>query len=430
MSNASESTKNDTAWQKLFEKYIIMQNIENNGYFEINASQINEFREARLMTKFDHKINLPKLFSNNDLSILPITRGSYIISHFDAYKKLEEFDSVIHRASFPEHIQSIDYENISSEATAINCAYISNILVDFLEDEELLPTVSGRMSSNTFAFNIKNTKTNKDVAIQVANSQIEIDGGYEGLQSLSIVEAKSFISDDFLIRQLYYPYRLWSAKVSKTVKPVFLVYSNGVFNLYEYKFQDPSNYNSLILVKQKNYSIEAVDISLDDILNILFRVRTVKEPKIAFPQADSFRRVINLCELLLENENTRDDITTNYAFDPRQSNYYTDAARYLGLVNKRHENRMPIYSLSDEGRKILALGYKQRQLKFIELILEHGVFQATLKRYLDYSEMPPKTEIINIMKDAHLFNVEADSTYERRASTVTGWINWILDLHM
>ena len=31
-------------------------------------------------------------------------------------------------------------------------AYISGIFADFLEDESLLPTVSGRMSSESFAF--------------------------------------------------------------------------------------------------------------------------------------------------------------------------------------------------------------------------------------------------------------------------------------
>lgn len=429
MSKASETTKNDKAWEKLFDKYQILENVERNNCFEITSAQINEFREARLMTKFDHRVNLPKLFGENNLAILPVTRGSYIISKFEAYKEFQELDHQIYKASFPEHIESIDYQNITSEATAINCAFISNIFADFFEDEELLPTVSGRMSSNTFSFYIRNIATNSDFPVNVTNSQIEIDGGYEGLQSLSIVEAKNFISDDFLVRQLYYPYRLWSNNISKKVKPVFLVYSNGIFSLYEYEFRDPNNYNSLILVKHKNYSIEATEIRLDDILEVLNRVTIIEESKIAFPQADSFKRVINLCELLLENEMTKDEITTNFAFDPRQTNYYTDAGRYLGLIEKRTENRVPTFSLSVEGRRILGLKYKFRQLKFAELILRHKVFKAALQKHLEYGEMPSKNEIVNIMKDSGLYNVGADSTYERRASTVSGWVNWILELH-
>ena len=142
---SSEVGKNQKAWEKLFEKYNILQRIEQDGFFEITATQINEFREARLMTKFDHKVNLPEIFYKNNLSVLPISRGSYIISHFEAYKDFEELNTDIIPVSFPSHIESIDYQNITSEATAINTAFISGILGDFIGDNEILPTVSGRM---------------------------------------------------------------------------------------------------------------------------------------------------------------------------------------------------------------------------------------------------------------------------------------------
>ncbi|KXZ39206.1 hypothetical protein SAMN05661008_01956 [Alkalithermobacter thermoalcaliphilus JW-YL-7 = DSM 7308] len=96
----------------------------------------------------------------------------------------------------------------------------------------------------------------------------------------------------------------------------------------QYEFQDPEYYNSLILVKQKKYSIEDTEINLNDILEVYNRTSVVEEPEIPFPQADSFKRIINLCELLNERELTRDEITENYDFDPRQTNYYTDAGRY------------------------------------------------------------------------------------------------------
>ena len=63
-------TKNDIAWNKLFEKHRILEGISRNGIFEINSSQINELREARLMTKFDYRLQLPKIFAENKLSIL------------------------------------------------------------------------------------------------------------------------------------------------------------------------------------------------------------------------------------------------------------------------------------------------------------------------------------------------------------------------
>lgn len=81
MSYSSEITKNDRAWNQLFAKYNILEHIYCNGFFEITAIQINEFREARLMTKFDHSINLPKKFSDNGLAILPITRSQVILQY-------------------------------------------------------------------------------------------------------------------------------------------------------------------------------------------------------------------------------------------------------------------------------------------------------------------------------------------------------------
>jgi len=425
---SSEVSKNQNAWEKLFDKHNILHKIEQDGLFEITASQINEFREARLMTKFDHKINLPEIFKKNNLSILPISRGSYTISHFEAYKDFEELNKEITSADFPSYIESIDYQNISSEATAINTAYVSGILNDFISDNEILPTVSGRMGSNIFSYNIRNTKKGIDVSITVENSQIEIDGGYEGASCLALLEAKNSLSDDFLIRQLYYPYRLWSSNIRKPIKTIFMTYSNSIFSLYEYCFEDTNNYNSLVLVKQKNYSFESVEITLDDILNIIKKVKIVEEPEVPFPQANSFKRVINLLELLNERDRTKDEITTNYAFNERQSNYYTDAGRYLGLIEKRRENGNIIFYLSNEGKKILDLRYRARQLKFVELILSHKAFNETLRKHLKNGVMPKNDEVMHIMESSNLYNVEATSTFGRRTSTITSWVNWILDL--
>ncbi|NLL58476.1 MAG: transcriptional regulator [Firmicutes bacterium] len=420
-------TKNDIAWKQLFEKYKILERIKEHGAYEITSEQINEFREARLMTKFDHRNNLPKIFKKHKLSILPVSRGSYIISQFETYQDIEEKETEIVRVPFPSYIESLDYENITSEATALSCAYVSGIIADFVEDEEVVPTVSGRMNSEAFNFNI-NTFAGSPFQVGVTNAQIEIDGGFEGLETFSLIEAKNSLSDDFIIRQLYYPYRLWNGRVSKKVKSIFMIYSNGIFTFCEYEFREPENYNSLILIKQKRYSIEETEISLKDISEVFNRTKIVQEPEIPFPQADSFKRVINLCELLNESDLTRDEITANYDFDPRQTNYYTDAGRYLGLIDKRREGREAIFSLTDEGRRLLRLKYKPRQLKLVELILSHRVFNETFKLSLKRGEIPTIDEIVQIMKRCDLYNVGSKSTFRRRASTISGWIKWILEL--
>lgn len=428
MSNAS---LNDNAWEQLFKKYDILHRIENDGFFNISANQIREFREPRLMAKFDHTINLPNLFSENKLAILPITRSDYVISHFDAYHRFEVDNSpnkTIKKVSLPSHIQSLDSGNIPSEAIALNCAVASGIVTEFMDDSDIVATVSGRMGSGTFSFGITDTKTGNIRQVSVNNSQIEIDAAYEGVASLALFEAKRDLSEDFLIRQLYYPFRVWTSRITKPVKTIFLVYSNGIYRLYEYAFDDPNNYSSLRLVKQKSYSIEDTAISAADIQNILEGTTIRNEPQVPFPQADKFERVINLCELVSTQELSRTDVTEQYDFDARQTNYYTDAARYLGLLDRRKETGTPLYSISDSGRHILKLGFKQRQLAYCKTILSHKAFNITLKQYFRNGVMPSTDEIVEIMKQSNLYHIESDSTYIRRSSSIKGWVNWIISL--
>ena len=427
----SRCSTNKQAWQILFDKYHIFDEVEKNGYFKITAKEINEYREARLMTKFDNSANLPDLFKNNDLAILPITSNSYMIAKFETYKMFDKpEDDEIVRIRFPEYIQSLDYNNITSEALAINCAYITQILENFLDEEDLVPTISGKMGSGNFEFKINNkAKENEYINVNVQNSRIEIDGGFEGINSLALIEAKNFISEDFMVRQLYYPYRLMKTKVNKPVRPIFMVYSNGIFNVYEYKFENDEDYSSIKFVKCKRYSIEDTEIELEDIRKVFLSIKNlVEEPEIPFPQADSLDRVINLCELLQEEPKTRDYITENYAFDSRQTNYYTDAGRYLGLIDKNREDGIIKFYLTTEGEKVLNLSYKQRQLEFARLILQHKPFYEYLKMYFENFEKPTRDETVRVMEQSELYNVESQETYKRRASTIRGWIDWILNL--
>lgn len=418
--------KNDKAWERLFEKYGILKKIESEGKCIISADQIKEFREPRLMTKFDHRVNLPELFTKNSLSILPITRGEYMISTFSAYKEFENASSNICRVSLPGHLQSLSPQFLLSESIALNCAAACGILSDFLEDEDILPTVNGRMSSGRFDFEI--LTEGGTLTVPVNNSQIEIDAAYEGVQYLSLFEAKKYLSDDFLIRQLYYPFRAWSSRITKPVKTVFLMFSNGTFYLYQYQFEEPGNYNSLRLIKQKNYSISR-KISLYDIEEIIRNVLVVPEPRVAFPQANTMSRVINLMELLVERPLSKQEITEKYAFDKRQTNYYTDAGRYLGIIEKKRGlNGKTEFFLTELGRYIMTLDFSERLLAIVKEILKHKAFNETMKLYLKCGYRPDVRTVVSIMKESELYKVGSESTFERRASTVVRWIDWILSI--
>lgn len=442
---STQKTKNDKAWEKIFEKYNIKSEIEKNGYFTITSTQINEFREARLMTKFDNQKTLPQLFKENKLSILPISANSYILANFELYENIPQINTPIEFKEFPTYIESIDYNKINSEAIALNCAYISKILEDFLDEEkdstEILPTVDGKMSSGKFECEVKSSISTDNYSISVDRSGIEIDAGYETAHSLVLIEAKNVIADDFLIRQIYYPFRLWKDKITKKVRLIFMQYSNGIFNLYEYDFKDPNNYNSLELIKSKRYSIvsqEEMEISLNDILNIDKNITIVQEPKIPFPQADSFERIISLLEMLnIDTVKSKEEITEEFKFDPRQTDYYFNAGKYLGfleedkvVVEENNTNiEKPAIKLSNRGKNLFNISYKSRQLEYVKAILEHEVFNKVFKDCVEFYQMPIRTKIVEYMQEANLYNVNSEETFKRRASTISGWINWILNLY-
>ncbi|MGV4530377.1 type II restriction enzyme [Ornithobacterium rhinotracheale] len=421
-----KQTKLDCYWGQIFEEYSIIEKVQKNEFALIEASEINKYREARLMTKFDHKSQLPQLFLDNKLSILPVSRKSYIIGGFKTFEEFDQSETNVYNVQFPNFLESIDPENITSEAIAINCAFVSKIFNDFLDEGYLYPTVNGRMSSSSFSFDIECGEGL--FPVKVNNSQIEIDGGYEGENFLALIEAKNYISDDFLIRQLYYPYKLWSEKVHKKVRPIFLTYSNGVFHLREYAFVDDNNYNSIKLIQQKKYSIKETSFNIESLKDLIDKLDVVNEPCVSFPQADNFERVINLCELVSQNGSlSMSDITLRYDFVYRQANYYAGAAIYLGLL-KRIEGQRNRVQLTVEGQRIFKTRLEVRQIEFVKLIISHRVFRDTLNLYLERGEAPSKNEIVEIMKSAKLYNMSEDATtYPRRASTVLSWVNWVLE---
>ena len=430
MISDKKQNKTDKNWELIFEKYNILEEINSNNHYIISSKQINEFRESRLMTKFDHKANLPELFSKNKLSILPLTRGTYIIAKFEAYEKIsysKSIDAIPVKKRY--NLESLDYNNIYSESAALNCAFASGIIEDVLGEKCEL-TINGRMSSKKFSFSImENLDSQVKRNITVENSQCEIDAGFEGDQKLALIEAKNTKCDDFLIRQMYYPYRLWKNKISKKIVPIFMTFSNDKFSFFIYDFEDENNYNSLKLIEPRDYIIAPEEITLEDIKNILNSVKIISEPKIPFPQANRFDRIIDLLGLLVDDDLGIEAVTSNYDFDKRQTDYYFNGARYLNLIERvRNDESGLVHKLTKNGRKIMNFNHRDKNLSFVRLMLEHKTFNDVLRLYFEKSKPPSKEEIVDIMKSNDLFGIDSNSTYERRSSTVSKWIDWILEI--
>ncbi|CAB1249622.1 type II restriction enzyme [Clostridium sp. MT-14] len=426
--NDNKDRKIDKKWEKLFEELRILENIDKENQYFISAEQIKKYYEPRLMTKFDYKDSLPSIFVENKLSILPVTRGNYIIGRFRAYQDFnDERKTKIEKINFPEWIEGIDYKNIYSEANAINCAYISKIFNNILEDEEVYLTFNGRMSSGKFDFYI-NDISNNQFKISVDRAQCEVDAAFEGRDKILLLEAKNSIFKDFITRQLYYPYRLISNKVNKTVIPCYLTYSNNVFSFYIYDVEQDENYNSLKLKKIRKFMIDDFNITVDDVIKIIKTNRVLEEPlDIPFPQADTFENIIGIINKLYEEKEfiSKEEITVDFGIVSRQADYYSNACAYLGLANR--QLRKGTISISDKGRKIMEMRSTEKYLSLFKLILSHNVFNYAMKIYLNTLNVPSVSDIVAIMEKCNIKRVNND-TRGRRARTVRSWLNWILDV--
>src|ERR1044071_3493767 len=228
---------------------------------------------------------------------------------------------------------------LSSESAVLMCAHYPGI-IDRVLSRKAEPTVFGRHSAGRFTYRIRNNQTGGLHEISVEGAQLEIDAGFEGDDTFAIVEAKNETVTDFHVRQLYYPYRAWLERTRKQIVPIFLSYSNAnsVFSLHVFRFRDPALYNSIELVEQRKFQVVPSAVGEEDIASALARARVGPEPEgVPFPQADSFERVIDLLTQLrgAGGALAQDYITSNYAFDLRQTQYYTTAARYLELAEWR-----------------------------------------------------------------------------------------------
>lgn len=417
-------SKNNEAWNLLFDKFNIIENINKNGYFEITADDIKTSgREPRLMTKFDSSENLPDMFKNNELAILPIKRGSYIIGRFQNYQLVDINNDIdVETKNLPDYITTIDYKNITSEAISLNAAYISGMLEDIV-GEPVVPTISGRMGTGEFNYQILLNDQNS-FPINVENSQMEIDGSYESVSKFIILEAKNHYMKDFIIRQLYYPYKVWKSNTNKEIIPIMLIKHDNIFNFFVYSFENENDYNSIKLKEIKRYILDEPynPIEVSDIMSIMSDIEFAKESSdVPFPQANTFNIVLDLLGQLSAQDITPEDKTNFLEYDPRQTNYYIDAAKYLGFVTKDKK-----YTLTEYGKNIMKMNHKDRTLEIIKSILSHKPFYLAMKQQLeDFSfDIEEIAKSIDECRD----EINKESTAKRRTSTVTAWIRWIIDI--
>lgn len=249
----------DKPWQAIFNKYKIFKHNFTNSPFTITAEQIktatSKFKttgekEVRILCKQDCRENRPNVFIENNLFILPIKNGVYVIVKGEGYMDIPDIPktTVLYKSKLDFELDTSKVGN--SEMQHLDFAYASSMIRTFLEDTSLVLTIRGRKYTPHFSFFIGNQK------IEVEGVQTEVDAGYEGKNMVALIEAKNTQTNNVIIRQLYYPFRQWSHNTSKKVVTLFFEKKSENYLLWQFEFEDKNNYSSIKSVKSCKFKIE------------------------------------------------------------------------------------------------------------------------------------------------------------------------------
>lgn len=423
------STKDD-AWNAIFDTLNLSEKLDRGEAATVTADQIKEItreahgvgqQEPRIITKFDTREQRPRILREHNCTILATSNGTYSLVSGDGYHDTEEIVEVHNYSS--EQLSSLETlpHICTSESQVIDTACASGLLADFLGDDAFSMTIRGRLRSGAFSFNFDNHE------LGVNGVQVEVDAGYEG-NRIYLLEAKMGTRDNFITRQLYYPYRMWDARgVTKEIVPIFLSYSDGTFYIYEYRFREHNQYNSIELVKSGAYTLE--DRSHIDSDNPIIEYNTLdqlqqippeqNEPASPFPQADDVRKVIDTIFAVASGCEKKQEIADFYDFVLRQSDYYGNAAKYLGFLEYKGDK----YTLTDIGRKFVESSKDERRLLMVLAIMKSPTLNLCVKQMITSGTIPNNEYIIKEIQ--HHRPELNDETATRRAHTVRNWLHWL-----
>jgi len=249
----------NVSWEKIFEDYKILQHNFHLSPFQLSAEMIKkscqEFtetnqKEVRILCKQDSREDRPKIFIDNELFLLPIKNGRYVIIKGEGYVDIPEIKTEIkkYKSKLDFNLQTSKIGN--SEMQHLDFAYATSLIRNFMNDCSLVLTIRGRKYTPKFSFQVNNHK------IEVNSVQTEVDAGYEGKDKIVLIEAKNSSTNNIIIRQLFYPYKQWKSYTKKEVSLLFFEKREDIFNIWKYGFTDENNYNSIKLIKSERFKVQ------------------------------------------------------------------------------------------------------------------------------------------------------------------------------
>ena len=251
----------DEIWKIIVEKTGLIRHNFSNGPFYVTHKEIkkivskidapNNRKEIRILGYQATRDLRPQYFIDNNLFLMPASNQEWVVIQGEGYIDIPEI------ISNPISVKSkLDFEiesfNVGiSEMQYLDFAFVHGITQQFLEDESIELTVRGRKRTPHFNYFVN------DVEVKCEGVQTEVDAGYEGKNSLTLVEAKSSKIKNEIIRQLYFPYRKWLMDINKPVRNVFFQFEEDskTLSFWEYGFEDYLKYDSIYLIKSEKYNL-------------------------------------------------------------------------------------------------------------------------------------------------------------------------------
>lgn len=382
----------------------------------VDASEIKSItgEEPRLMAKIDRYEDLPEIFKKHNVFILPVTNYRYAIIKGKGYHSIGKYPS--DHKCFQSRL-SFDLATMGrgvSEMQYIDYAYNCGLIENFARAGNLYLTIRGRKYSPRFSFRVDGSPT-----VETESVQVEVDAGFEAKEDIIVVEGKMGKPDNFIIRQLYYPYRFWDTILpDKKVTPVFFCFEDERYFFWEYRFKDKFDYESIELVRSKSYEIQ---LGVENVLSLadFEKIEPKKEKRWTIPQADDLRKILEFPFRVAEGMNNSTQIAEYFEFTGRQSSYYREATEALGLVVLRNNT----YHLTDVGQAYVSLPVQKRHELFCRLLFELPIMNRILvELFIKPSKSISRDEVAKIIKEhSHL----TGATPGRRAQTVLAWFRWI-----
>ena len=210
----------------------------------------NNRKEIRILGNMIRRRNRPKFFKKENIFLLPSSNKEWVLLRGDGYFD-PEYKDHFYKSKIIDKAENFNLETLKgqSEGRYIHQINADGILGDFIKDDKLIFTLSGRKYA-TFAYKAFGHNLKCDGA------QIEIDAGFETKNEVILIEAKTGEVGSEIIRQLYFPYKYVSSITQKKVRSIFMVVSNDrrSVSLFEYHFNNHT-YESIQLLKSEKYLI-------------------------------------------------------------------------------------------------------------------------------------------------------------------------------